>query len=60
MTVVAVACLFCKRTPLERYPARHHGRELRRLHGQAFYAGFGFVETGIDEAGEMVAELRVA
>lgn len=23
-----------------------------------FYAGFGFVETGIDERGEMVAELR--
>lgn len=27
-------------------------------HARAFYAGFGFVETGIDERGEMVAELR--
>ncbi|QJE02915.1 GNAT family N-acetyltransferase [Massilia forsythiae] len=27
---------------------------------RAFYAGFGFVETGIDERGEMVAELGAA
>ena len=32
----------------------------RNERAQAFYASFGFVETGIDEAGEMVAELRVA
>ena len=32
----------------------------RNERAQAFYASFGFVETGIDESGEMVAELRVA
>jgi diamine N-acetyltransferase len=32
----------------------------RNERAQAFYASFGFIETGIDESGEMVAELRVA
>lgn len=32
----------------------------RNERAQAFYASFGFVETGLDASGEMVAELRVA
>jgi diamine N-acetyltransferase len=32
----------------------------RNERAQAFYASFGFIETAIDESGEMVAELCVA
>lgn len=40
---------------LRRITICYHKRNGR---AQAFYAGFGFVETGIDEHGEMGAELR--
>lgn len=42
---------------LRRITICYHTRNER---ARAWYAGFGFVETGIDERGEMVAELRAA
>jgi diamine N-acetyltransferase len=45
------------RDDVRRITICYHTRNER---AQAFYASFGFVETGIDERGEMVAELRVA
>jgi diamine N-acetyltransferase len=43
------------RPDMRRITICYHERNAR---AQAFYAGFVFVETGVDERGEMVAELR--
>lgn len=43
------------RTDMRRVTICYHMHNER---AKQFYAGFGFVETGIDERGEMVAELR--
>ena len=45
------------RDDVRRITICYHTRNER---ARAFYASFGFVETGIDDSGEMVAELRVA
>lgn len=43
------------RPDMRRITICYHERNAR---AKAFYASFGFVETGVDERGEMVAELR--